>query len=245
VSRKLSAKDGRLLALQAVIGYHFTDLSLLTRALTHVSAVRQGMDRSESYQRLEFLGDRVLGLVVSHFLFETFPHAEEGELSQRLADLVRKETCAEVARTWALGPCLNLGEGEVHSGGRRKQAILGDACESVIGAVFIDGGYAAAETVVRAAFGPLVVRPVQRLRDAKTQLQEWVQGQGHKTPRYREMARSGPDHAPDFVICVEVDGLGQAEGRGRSKRVAEQNAAEAFLTREGQWHESNPKDTVS
>jgi ribonuclease III len=245
VSRKISAREGRILALQAVIGHDFADSTLLLRALTHVSAVRQGMDRSESYQRLEFLGDRVLGLVISHLLFETFPHAEEGELSQRLADLVRKETCADVARSWALGPCLNLGEGEVHSGGRRKQAILGDACESVIGAVFMDGGYAAADKVVRGAFGPLLTRPVQRLRDAKTQLQEWVQGQGHPTPRYREMARSGPDHAPDFVISVDVEGLGHAEGQGRSKRVAEQNAAEAFLTRAGQWHNDNKKDGAS
>jgi ribonuclease III len=235
MGRKPTAKEARLLALEASLGHVFSDKSRLTHALTHVSAVRNGADRGESYQRLEFLGDRVLGLVVAGLLCEQFPSADEGELSKRLADLVRKETCAEVARAWGVGPNLLLGEGEVMSGGRRKEAILGDACEAIIGAVFLDGGYAAAEMVVRNSFGARVMQPVERLRDAKTVLQEWAQGRGFPTPVYRELSRSGPDHAPDFLIVADVGGLGTAEGRGRSKRIAEQKAAEAFLMREGQW----------
>jgi ribonuclease III len=235
VSKKPTAKESRVAALELRIGHVFADKGLLKRALTHVSAVRNGEDRNESYQRLEFLGDRVLGLVISHLLYETFVEADEGEMSRRLADLVRKETCADIARLWEIGPCLYLGEGESMSGGRRKMAILGDACESVIGAVFIDGGFAAAEQVIRASFGTMLARPVERMRDAKTVLQEWVQGRGFPTPVYREIGRSGPDHAPAFNIQVEVTGLGSAEGAGRSKRLAEQLAAEAFLKREGQW----------
>jgi ribonuclease III len=233
VSRKPTAREARLSALEASIGHVFTDKDLFQRALTHVSAIRSGLDRAKSYQRLEFLGDRVLGLVVARMLYQRFPAADEGELSQRLADLVRKETCAEIAREWGIGPNLILGEGEIQSGGRRKEAILGDACESLIGAVMIDAGFEAAEAVVLAAYGPRIESPVERLRDSKTLLQEWVQGQGYPTPFYREVSRSGPDHAPDFVIRVAVTGLGQAEGAGRSKRVAEQKAAEAFLLREG------------
>jgi ribonuclease III len=236
VSKKPTAKEARLAALEISLGHVFQDKALFQRALTHVSAIKNGVERTETYQRLEFLGDRVLGLVISHLLFETFPAADEGELSRRLADLVRKETCADVARRWEVGPCLFLGEGESMSGGRRKMAILGDACESLIGAVFIDGGYPAAERVVRAGFTPPLTRPADRLRDAKTMLQEWVQGRGFPTPVYREIGRSGPDHAPAFVVAAEVGGLGAAEGIGRSKRIAEQNAAEAFLAREGQWH---------
>ncbi len=234
MSRKPTVKEARIAALETNIGHVFNDKLLLRRALTHVSAVRSG-DRGESYQRLEFLGDRVLGIVIAQLLYETFPAADEGELSQRLADLVRKETCAAVARDWDIGPALFLGEGESTSGGRRKEAILGDACEAVIGAVLLDGGFAAAERTVRAGFSPRLTRPVEKMRDAKTLLQEWVQGRGFPTPVYREVSRSGPDHAPDFVILAEVGGLGTAEGVGRSKRIAEQRAAEAFLTREGQW----------
>jgi ribonuclease III len=232
---RLSAKDARLAELEKAMGHDFRDKGLLRQALTHVSAVRGGGDRGESYQRLEFLGDRVLGVIAAALLFEAFPSADEGELSQRLADLVRKETCADVARQWGVGAALFLGEGEVMSGGRRKEAILGDACEALIGAVWLDGGIESANAVVRAAFGARVGRPVERMRDAKTLLQEWVQGRGFPAPTYREVSRTGPDHAPHFVVLVEVAGLGSAEGGGRSKRIAEQKAAELLLEREGQW----------
>jgi ribonuclease-3 len=133
--------------------------------------------RLGSYQRLEFFGDRVLGLSVADMLFKRYPSAEEGDMSRRLADLVRKETCAEVAQAWDLGQFMRLGEGEILAGARKNKAILADACESIIGAVFIDGGYEAARGLVERALGERLEKPVKPLRDAKTALQEWAQGQ--------------------------------------------------------------------
>ena len=144
MSRK--AKDRA--ALEERLGYHFADKALLERALTHISALAGGATRANSYQRLEFLGDRVLGLVISDMLYRAFPKANEGELSRRLADLVRKESCAEVARAMDLGPALKLGNSESHAGGRLRTTILADACEALIGAVYSDGGFPAAEDFV-------------------------------------------------------------------------------------------------
>jgi ribonuclease III len=224
-------------ALEARIGYSFADPSLLGRALTHVSALApsQSQRRVESYQRLEFLGDRVLGLAVSEMLFEHFPDAEEGELSRRLADLVRKESCAEVARGWGLGGVVRLGEGEAQTGGAKKSAILGDVCESILGAVFLDGGFAAARDLVRRFFHDKMLNPVRPLRDPKTALQEWAQARGLPPPSYRQSARTGPDHAPVFLIEVTVNGFEPAVAQGSSKRFAEQASAEKFLHREGVW----------
>jgi ribonuclease-3 len=219
-----------LSALEARVGHDFADKSLLRWALTHVSAAKR---REESYERLEFLGDRVLGLAVAHLLFEAFPENSEGELSRRLAALVRKETCAEVAEHWGVGPHMRLGEGEAQTGGRKKRAILGDVCEAIIGAVFLDGGTQVAESVVRAAFGPKMLEAERALRDAKTALQEWAQARRLAPPRYRLVARSGPDHAPSFELAVEIDGFPAATGAGASKRAAEQAAAAAFMAREG------------
>ncbi|HEY5794097.1 MAG TPA: ribonuclease III [Bosea sp. (in: a-proteobacteria)] len=221
--------------LQATLGYSFTDQGLLTTALTHMSA--EG-SRLESYQRLEFLGDRVLGLSIADMLFARYPLAEEGDMSRRLADLVRKETCADVALAWNLGAFMRLGEGEILGGARKNKAILADACEAIIGAVFIDGGYAAARGLVERAFGERLLKPVRPLRDAKTALQEWAQGQGYQTPTYSERGRSGPDHAPVFRVAARIPGLADAEAQGTSKRLAEQAAAEAFLRREGLWSET-------
>jgi ribonuclease-3 len=226
-------KDG-VSALQARIGHVFADASLLERALTHVSALpAQAPRRADSYQRLEFLGDRVLGLTVSDMLYEAFPEAEEGELSRRLADLVRKETCADVARDWGVGAVLRLGEGEAQTGGANKSAILGDICESLLGAVFLDAGYGAAEALVRRFFSEKMLNPVRPLRDPKTALQEWAQARGLPTPVYRQVGRSGPDHAPVFSIEVSVNGFEPALAEGASKRFAEQASAENFLKREG------------
>jgi len=224
------ADQGNLADLEASIGHDFADKKLLRHALIHVSA---SAARPDSYERLEFLGDRVLGLVVAHMLFESFSHESEGALSRRLAALVRKETCAEVARDWGVGPFIRLGEGEAQTGGREKSAILGDACEAVIGAVFLDGGLAAAQRIVRTAFEPRMMTPGRNLRDAKTALQEWAQARRLATPNYRLAGRSGPDHAPFFEVAVEVEGFALAQGTGASKRVAEQAAAQAFLAREG------------
>jgi ribonuclease-3 len=223
------SREKGLADLEARIGHDFADPTLLGRALTHVSA---SPARRDSYERLEFLGDRVLGLAVAHMLYDAFPNESEGELSRRLAALVRKETCAEVAEVWGVGAAMRLGEGEAQTGGRGKRALLGDICEAIIGAAFLDGGAAAAEQIVRKAFSDRMAASGQDLRDAKTALQEWAQARGLATPRYRLVARSGPDHAPFFEVVVEVQGFAAAPGSGASKRVAEQAAAAAFLARE-------------
>jgi ribonuclease-3 len=220
-------------ALEDRIGFRFKDTDLLDCALTHISALVRSANRAGSYQRLEFLGDHVLGLVVSDMLFRNFPRANEGELSRRLADLVRKETCADMARKLELGPVIRLGSSEAGSGGRSRDAILADVCESLIGAVFLDGGYPAAAALVEKLWDERMRTPARPLRDPKTTLQEWAQGRGLPTPTYREIARSGPQHSPEFRIAVELPKLPPAEGIGRSKRAAEQAAAKALLQREG------------
>ncbi|WP_370878242.1 MULTISPECIES: ribonuclease III [Rhodoplanes] len=224
-------KTGRR-ELEERIAYTFSDKTLLETALTHISAM-SGKSRTGSYQRLEFLGDHVLGLVVSDMLYRAFPKAEEGELSRRLADLVRRETCADVARALDLGPAIKLGVSEANAGGRRRTAILADVCEAVIGAVFVDGGYPAAVAMIEALWGERMRKPKRPLRDSKTILQEWAQGRGLPTPNYREVERTGPHHDPEFRVVVELPDLPSAEGVGRSKRAAEQAAASAFLVREG------------
>ena len=229
MSRKPKAQQ----ELELRIGYSFHNPPLLDHALTHISALVRSKNRAGSYQRLEFLGDHVLGLVVSEMLFRAFPAAEEGELSRRLADLVRRETCADVARAIDLGVAVKLGPSELNAGGRRRTAILADICEALIGAVFIDGGYSAASTLVERFWHERMLKPKRPLRDAKTRLQEWAQARGMPAPLYRELERSGPDHDPEFRVAVEVADCAPAEGVGRSKRAAEQAAAAAMLAREG------------
>jgi ribonuclease-3 len=219
-------------ALEERIGHRFADPKLLEHALTHVSGVGGRSKRTDSYQRLEFLGDHVLGLVISELLFRSFPKAEEGELSRRLADLVRRDACAEAAVSMDLGPHIKLGSSEAQSGGRKKAAILADVCEAVIGAIFLDGGYDAASQFIDRYWRGRMFEPGRPLRDAKTMLQEWAQGRGLPPPNYREVERSGPDHKPQFKISVELPGFATAEGRGSSKRDAEQAAAAEMLTRE-------------
>ena len=235
MSRVVRVRDLDLGELEQMLGVVFRDRSLLDHALTHVSAAKGVEKRLASYQRLEFLGDRVLGLTVAAMLFRSFPEAEEGDLSRRLAEMVRRESCAEVAAAWNLGRFLRLGTGEAASGGRKKDAILADICEAVIGAVFLDAGFSAASACVERAWQPRMLNPLRPLRDAKTALQEWAQARGLPTPLYREVSRTGPDHAPDFEIAAEVQGLISALGSGPSKRLAEQAAAVKFLMREGVW----------
>ncbi len=219
-------------ALETTIGYSFTDPALLEQALTHISALK-GEGRGASYQRLEFLGDHVLGLAISEMLFRAFPRANEGELSRRLADLVRRESCADVARTIDLGAALRLGASEASAGGRLRVAILADVCESLIGAVFLDGGYEAASAFVERFWSDRMRAPARPLRDPKTILQEWAQAHGLPTPSYREIERTGPHHDPEFRVAVTLPNREAAEGKGRSKRAAEQAAAAAMLSREG------------
>jgi ribonuclease-3 len=219
--------------LEERIGYRFTDGAMLEIALTHISALKGARNRAGSYQRLEFLGDHVLGLVISDMLFRAFPKADEGELSRRLADLVRKETCAEIARMIDLGAAIRVGSSEANAGARKRPAILADVCEAVIGAVYLDGGYKAAEGLVERLWQVRMMAKAQPLRDPKTVLQEWAQARGLPTPAYREVARSGPDHNPEFRVAVQLPAFAPAEGMGRSKRAAEQAAAAAMLVREG------------
>lgn len=221
-------------ALEDKIGHHFADKALLERALTHISAVTGGpQNRSGSYQRLEFLGDHVLGLVISEMLYGAYPRANEGELSRRLADLVRKETCAEVAKAMDLGPSLKLGASESQAGGRLRVTILADACEALIGAVFLDGGYQAVCGVVDRFWKDRMLHPLRPLHDAKSRLQEWAHARGLPTPAYNELARTGPDHRSQFRMAVVLPDRQPAEGTGSSKRAAEQAAAAAMLAREG------------
>ena len=230
---KARAKARTATSLEKTVGYRFSDAALLERALTHISALKGAQARNGSYQRLEFLGDHVLGLAISEMLFEAFPKADEGELSRRLADLVRRETCADVARAIDLGASLRLGASEVKAGGRARVAILADVCESLIGAVFLDGGYKSARAFVERFWAERMRKPARPLRDPKTVLQEWAQARGLPTPSYREVERTGPHHDPEFRVAVMLPDRDPAEGRGRSKRAAEQAAAAALLAREG------------
>jgi len=217
--------------LEERIGHAFADRELLVRALTHTS---KAAGRGGSYQRLEFLGDRVLGLAVADGLYAAFPDADEGDLSRRLAGLVRRETCAGVAERWEVGPHLILGQGEVMGGGRRNQTILADVCEAILGAVYVDAGFSAAWAVVERHFQPAEPAAAgPRGRDAKSALQEWAMGRALPVPAYTVVERTGPDHAPHFRIAVAVEGLEPGHGEGTSKRVAEQAAARALLEREG------------
>jgi len=215
------------------IGHTFKDPALLKTALTHVSALKSSHNRADSYQRLEFLGDHVLGLIVSDMLYGEFPKADEGELSKRLADLVRKEACVDVAKSLGLHENIKLGTVGEGVGARLRNSVVGDICEAVIGAIFLDGGYGAAEQFVIRNWTERMRRPVRPLRDPKTVLQEWAQGKGLPTPNYREIERTGPHHDPRFRVAVELPGLESAEGVGSSKRAAEKSAASALLNREG------------
>lgn len=219
-----------LTPLEQRLGHAFADRSLLERALTHVSTTNS---RADSFQRLEFLGDRVLGLAVADLLLRTYPLADEGELSRRLAAVVRRETCADVAGEWDAARYVKMGRSEAQSGGATRAALLSDICESIIGAVHLDAGFGAAAALVFRSFGDRIAASDRPLRDSKTALQEWAQAHGLGTPSYEALDRAGPDHAPDFTIAVQVGDRQPAQGRGGSKRVAEQAAAQAFLAREG------------
>jgi ribonuclease III len=175
--------------------------------------------------------------VVAGHIYAAFPKASEGELSIRLAKLVRKETCAEIAAEWNVGPHVVLGPGEARSGGRRNATTLADVCESLIGAVYIDGGFEAARGLILRSWGDRLTADAPPARDAKTALQEWAQARARAAPRYEEAARSGPDHAPTFVMRVVVAGFEPETGEAASKRVAEQAAAQAFLDRRASSHE--------
>ncbi|MDZ7905086.1 MAG: ribonuclease III [Cypionkella sp.] len=217
-----------LQGFEARIGHRFANAALLVRAITHASLSSPTRPDNE---RLEFLGDRVLGLVMAEALFTADSAAREGQLAPRFNALVRKETCADVARDIGLGDVLKLGRSEMISGGRRKEALLGDALEAVIAAVYLDAGFDAARALVLRLWGPRIASVAQDARDAKSALQEWAQARGMTPPAYTEMGRSGPDHAPIFTVEVRLD-TGETESASApTKRLAEQSAAKALLAR--------------
>ncbi len=220
--------SGEMRDFAARLGHDFARPALLIEALTHSSISSPG--RTDN-QRLEFLGDRVLGLVMAEALLEADRAAAEGQLAPRFNALVRKETCAAVAREVNLGEVLKLGRSEMLSGGRRKEALLGDAMEAVIAAVYVDGGYEAARDVVLRLWGTRIATVEADARDPKTSLQEWAQARGLTPPAYVETGRSGPDHAPKFTIEVRLATGESAVATAGSKRQAEQAAAGALLAR--------------
>ncbi len=219
-----------LLGLQAAIGYSFADSGLLRMALTHRSHSSEH-DSADSYERLEFLGDAVLGLATAERLYGESPARQEGELTRSKGHLVSARVLAALAEELELGEALRLGVGEERSGGRAKGSLLADALEAVLGAVFRDGGYDAARRVV----GDLLDRAPApaggiRSRDAKTRLQELAQARGWDRPTYHEVAASGPDHDKLFTVECRLDGRSLAIGSGRTKKRAEQRAAATALS---------------
>lgn len=217
-----------LLAFSARIGHEFVRPDLLVRAVTHASI---STPTRPDNQRLEFLGDRVLGLVMAEALLAADQSATEGQLAPRFNALVRKETCADVARSIDLGSVLKLGRSEMMSGGRRKEALLGDALEAVIAAVYLDGGFEAAQRVILRLWGHRIDAVESDARDAKTSLQELAQARGQNPPTYAEEAREGPDHQPVFTVSVTLESGETETARAGSKRQAEQSAAKALLAR--------------
>lgn len=216
--------------LAEILEYEFNDPELGRIALTHRSAAGRG---EPTYERLEFLGDRVLALVISDLLYENYPDEEEGALAKRLVALVRRETLAEVGVKLDLAPLMILSKGEEDAGGRDNEAILADVCEALLGAIYRDGGLEPARQFIECHWHDLMTAEETPPKDAKTSLQEWAQGNGYDLPAYRTVRRSGPDHAPQFTIEVRVGDHPPECGDGSSKRVAEQAAAELLLARLG------------
>lgn len=219
-------------ALEHRLGRAFKNRELLERALTHAS-VGGGTRRVRDNEVLEFVGDRVIGLLAAERLAELYPQGPEGELSVRLHRLVNREACARVGRRMGLSAALRLSAGESKTGGRENDTILGDACEAVMAAVHLDGGLEAARQVFLDLWSEeLAETAVGSSRDPKTTLQEWAQGHGRALPVYTVTRRSGPDHAPVFTVEVAVEGLPAATADGRSRKEAEKAAAAALLERE-------------
>ncbi|PCI63992.1 MAG: ribonuclease III [Kordiimonadales bacterium] len=205
-----------------LVGHHFENPALLEEALTHPS-----LSGTYNYQRLEFLGDRVLGLVISTWLLEAFPNEAEGSLNRRYASLVRKETLAEMAVKLGIVDAIFLTPGAETEGTRTKEAVQSDVCESVIGAIYLDAGFEAVNKFIRQHWIPLAAGAVlDAVRDSKTLLQEWCQARALPLPIYTVTDRTGPDHDPIFKIKVTVEGKGAASAKGSAKRLAEQASAQ-------------------
>jgi ribonuclease-3 len=222
--------DGLLDDLEAALGHRFRDRALLLAALSHSSLGRKGA-AAAGFDRLEFLGDRVVGLVVADMLLDRFPEDGEGDIARRHARLVNRDSLARIARDIGLGTYLRLSPGETLSGGGDNPAVLADAFEAVIAALYRDGGMEAARACLTVRFEPLVSEVAVPPRDAKTALQEWAQARGLNLPEYRLLKMSGPAHKPRIAVEVKIEGLEPESAEGSSKRIAEQTAAAALLER--------------
>jgi ribonuclease-3 len=227
-----AAMEAAATALADGFGHKFQHIDYLIEALTHASA-QDGRPTLKNNERLEFLGDRVLGLVVAKHLYAHFPKEGENGLAPRLNGVVNRNACARAARRAGLPPALWLSPAEARTGGREKDAILADACEAVIAALYLDAGFGPAEAFVLRYFEPELAAVAQAPRDPKTVLQEWAAAHRHAQPRYDVVERSGPDHAPQFVIEAQAPPAPPARGVGSSKRDAEREAARAFLGQVG------------
>ena len=234
----MNARAAAVAGLAERLGHRFADPALLERSLTHASvgdgAARPGRGPARDNERLEFLGDRVLGLLTAERLLEQFPDAAEGELAPRLNLLVSREACARVARRLELGPALRLAGGESKGGGRDKSSILAGACEAVIAALYIDGGLDAARGFFTRWWADefAALPAVGQTLEVKLALQQWAQKAGKPIPTYTVISREGPDHAPMFTVQVQVEGVAPAVGAGSSRQAAEKSAAQALWDRE-------------
>ncbi len=227
--RLVAGDPAGLKPLSEALDHRFARNELLVEALTHRSAVAGGDRNRFGYERLEFLGDRVLGLIVADLLMKRFRDENEGSLARRFTALVRREALTEVAERIGLGDHLLLAPSEEDTGGRSNPGTLADACEAVIAALYLDGGIEAASRFIARYWEPLIAAIDTPPRDAKTKLQEWAQARGLPLPVYETVAREGPPHSPTFSVRVSADGFAPAQADGPSKRVAEQGAAQALL----------------
>ena len=214
----------------SLLGYRFRNPDLLTEALLHPSVDPQSRGTARwGYQRLEFLGDRVIGLLAAQWLLEKHPRESEGAIAKRHAEMVRGGLLAEIAKDLDLGRLVALSDSEEAAGGRANPAILADVLEAVAGAIYLDGGIEAAATLLTPLFDSYIDKAAAPPRDPKTALQEWAQGRGLPLPAYREVERRGPAHQPEFVVAVTVEGRPERQATGATKRQAEKTAAAALL----------------
>ena len=214
--------------LEDRLGYSFSNASLLECALTHTSHADASHGKHD-FERLEFLGDAVLGMVVSEMLYHHYPDEREGDLAKRKSALVSRKTLVKIAKLWGLDQAVRLSRREEAAGGRETRSTLEDACEAVLGAIYLDGGFLVVKELIERAWGEEAQHYIKPPKDARTELQEWAQGRGLPLPEYDEVARSGEAHAPVFVIEVRVDGYKAEKGEGVSKKQASANAAKAML----------------
>lgn len=216
--------------LGSVLEHRFNNTLLLQQALTHASVSGHAGSRRASNERLEFLGDRVLGLIIAQLLYQAYPDEDEGALARRYSSLVSGDALALVAEQIDLGEFLRVSRGEEEAGGVRNSGVLADSCEAVIAALYLDGGLEAARRFIHRFWRPLMGAALRPPKDPKTELQEWAQARALALPQYREIAREGPPHAPRFLVEAKLDGLPAVTARGLSKRAAEQAAAHELLT---------------